>query len=54
MDGGLISLIILLFFGLLVFSLISITNYIGWKRRHDKEISQKMDRIIDLLEKEYK
>ncbi|SEG60155.1 hypothetical protein [Paenibacillus sp. UNC499MF] len=50
MDSGLLSLIVMLTFGALLYTMFNITTYTGWKKRHDEEIAQKIDRILDLIE----
>ncbi|WP_152970620.1 DUF4083 family protein [Bacillus sp. FJAT-28004] len=51
MDEGLLSLIILLLFVMLMYTLFCVVNYIGYKKRQDKLISQKLDQIVELLTK---
>ena len=48
-DTGLVSLVGLLTFGLFVFTCVSVTNYIGWKRRHDKAVMAKLEEIAERL-----
>lgn len=49
MDEGLFSLIVLLLFGMLIYTLFSVVNYFGYKKRQDKIVNQKLDQIMELL-----
>jgi len=49
MGGGLILLIILLMFGMVWFALFQLSTFIGWKKRHDQQVADKLDRMLDKL-----
>jgi hypothetical protein len=48
---GLIQLISLLMVVLLIVVLVSGLRYFSWKRENDTRLVEKLDKIIDLLEK---
>lgn len=49
---GIFQLISLILTILTAYVLISVINYISWKKRHDREIVEKLDHVIRLISKE--
>lgn len=52
MADGMIQSIPFFLTGLTFYALISAIYYIAWKKRHDNEIAEKLEKIIHLLSKE--
>ncbi|MDQ0885922.1 hypothetical protein QFZ81_001010 [Paenibacillus sp. V4I9] len=51
-ETGLMQLISLLLVVLLVIALISSIRYFDWKKKHDVEMGKKLDKVIELLDKD--
>ncbi|MFC0212058.1 hypothetical protein ACFFK0_06255 [Paenibacillus chartarius] len=48
---GVVQLLSLLMFFLTVYALISVINYVNWKKRHDIQMEKKLDSLLEHLDK---